>query len=168
MKIILIATIIMLSSVSFAQSIELPKDWRIPNSTDVYHPDNDRSINKYQYLKVLADFNGDKIIDTAYLLINDKTKKMGLFVYISKGTSYVLLKLYETENSYINNMGISLVLPGKYKTACGKGYWECAKAEPAVLDIKLPAINYFIFESANSYWYWNKSSQSFKEVTISD
>ena len=168
MKSILITTIILFSLVTFAKALELPEDWRIPNSTDIYHPENDRSNNKYQYLKVLADFNGDKITDTAYLLINDKTDKMGLFVNLSKSKSYVLLKLDESEKRYINNMGIAIVEPGKYKTACGKGYWKCADGEPAELDLKLPAINFFTFESGNSFWYLDKTLQSFKEVAISD
>ena len=35
-------------------------------------------------------------------------------------------------------MGIDIVKPGKYKTACGKGYYECEKGEPEVLKLKRP------------------------------
>ena len=65
-------------------------------------------------------------------------------------------------------MGIVLLGPGKHRTACGKGYWDCGKGEPEVLDLKLPAIDYFTYESANSVFYWNKPSSSFQRVWMSD
>jgi hypothetical protein len=65
-------------------------------------------------------------------------------------------------------MGIDTVTTGDYKTACGKGYWECKKSEPEILNLKHVAINYFKFESANSFFYWDDKTGSFKRIWISD
>jgi len=65
-------------------------------------------------------------------------------------------------------MGVDIVKPGHYKTACGKGYFECEKGEPEVLKLKQPAIDYFRFESANSFFFWDCNTNSFKRIWISD
>jgi len=71
----------------------------------------------------------------------------------------------ETEKLF---MGISLWEPGQYKTACGKGYWECKDDETQILKLKTPGINFFAFESANSIFYWNSRKNEFKRIWMSD
>jgi hypothetical protein len=63
---------------------------------------------------------------------------------------------------------IGLVPPGQYKTACGKGYWECESGEPEILDLKLPAIEFAKYESASSVFWWNRRAGAFRRTWISD
>lgn len=65
-------------------------------------------------------------------------------------------------------MGIEVAQPGDYKTACGKGFWECSPTEPQRLKLHTSGILYFRFASAASIWYWDKKSDEFRQVWISD
>ena len=107
----------------------------------------------------VADFNGDGIDDEAYLVKSTKFSGEGLFVCLSdkqKGYRWLTLATIDWGEKYPNvnlSMGVDIVNPGEYKTACGKGYYECEKGEPKVLKLNRPAINYSKFESANSFFF---------------
>ena len=53
-------------------------------------------------------------------------------------------------------MGISVMEPGQYNTACGKGYWECAGGDKPSILLKHPGLNYFKWGSADSVFYWDE------------
>jgi hypothetical protein len=142
--------------------------WRVPAKADLADESGWRNVDKSLYLTVSADFDGDGKKDKASLLINDKKNKMGLFVELSSQPGKKI-RLDETDDkSWIQAMGITIAKPGKYKTACGKGYWACEKGEPASLNLKLPAIDYFKEESASSFFIWDKKTKQFKRIWISD
>ena len=65
-------------------------------------------------------------------------------------------------------MGIKAVEPGTYKTVCGKGYFECDKDEPDEITLKYTGVDFFLSEGANSYYYWNDVTKTFKGAQISD
>jgi len=46
-------------------------------------------------------------------------------------------------------VGIIAVPPGRYKTACGKGYFECNAGEPEELNLSLPAFKFIYFGKAS-------------------
>ncbi len=103
------------------------------------------------------------------MLINDKENKMGLLVTLSsqKRANPLLLEAIDDKRT-IEVMGIEVAKPGTHKTACGKGYWACERGEPAVLNLKSPAIDFFRFESANSYFVWDTKTKKFKRIWMSD
>ncbi len=125
-----------------------------------------RQSDKALYLTAKADFDGDGKQDTVRLLINDKKNKIGLFVELSSKPDET--QLAEDDKTAIQVMGVTIAMPGKYKTACGKEYWACEKNEPAALNLKYPAIDYFKKESANSFFIWNKKAKQFERVWMSD
>ena len=94
---------------------------------------------------------------------------MGLFVTLSsrKKAEPLLLEEIDDKNT-IEIMGIEVAKTGTYKTACGKGYWACEKGEPAQLRLHRPAIDFFRFESANSYFIWRASKKKFERIWMSD
>jgi len=154
---------------SLAQQ-QYPIGWSEPTSSDITDDMfKERTGDPFGYLKAKADFNGDGIIDTAILLINDKNNKMGLFVSVSSGEKFNIIQLAEMDDkTWVDAMGVSTVKPGKYKTACGKGYWECGKGIPEVLNLKYHAVNFFKFGSANSFFVYDKNLNEFKRIWISD
>ena len=159
---------------SFAkENIILPEGWRYP-TTEELSDEPLRKDSPTKYIKVVADFNGDGINDEAYLVKSTKFSGEGLLVRLSdkqKGFRWLVLATTDWGKEYpkVNlSMGINIVEPGQYKTACGKGYYECKKGEPEVLKLKLPAIDYFKFESANSFFFWDDKTNSFKRIWISD
>jgi hypothetical protein len=68
----------------------------------------------------------------------------------------------------IEAFGIELAKPGTYATACGKGYWDCKKGEPEELRLERAGIDFFKYESANSYFVWNAGKKKFDRIWMSD
>lgn len=145
---------------------KLPEGWREPLEDEV--PDNEfmyRVKDPDRYTAARADFNGDGIIDSVQMLVNDSTGKVGIFAFMSKQGGFKTILLAEQSSL---GMGLSVVAPGEYKTACGKGYWKCKEGEPAILALKRPAVNYFHFEGTNSFFVWDEPEKSFKRIWMSD
>ncbi|HOV99029.1 MAG TPA: hypothetical protein PK595_05615 [Bacteroidota bacterium] len=133
---------------------EMNDDWRkrIPN----------------KFLKVVGDFNGDKEKDEARLLVNNQDKSIALFIkYRMDGENrFFLLEI--GDSLLIHSMGIQLVKPGKYLTACGKGYWDCGEDEPPEILLSCDAVDLFIVEGANSFIFWDSVDNKFRRIWISD
>lgn len=170
MRSILSLLLALTSQVAFA--VEPPAGWRLPTKKELAaEPLRSRSSTKSA--EVVGDFNGDGTKDHAYLFKSTKFSGEGLVVRLSslKGFIWKIIDQIDWGKEYPNvdlAMGIDLVKPGVYKTACAKGYWECDLNEPEVLKLKTPAIWHFRFESAASIWYWDNKSGEFKQVWISD
>lgn len=96
-----------------------------------------------------GDFDGDGRTDSARIIGN------ALIVTFDRPagpSDHVALVLPRGASS----LKLSLVLSGRYETACGKGYLratDCADA-PRSVTIENDAINLFTPESANQYVYW--------------
>jgi hypothetical protein len=149
-------------------ALDIP-DWRTPTKSELADDSGWRKEDANLFLIAKADFDGDGKEDEASLLINDKENKMGLFVTLSSQgkAKPILLETIEDKKRIIG-MGIKAAKPGKYKTACGKGYWDCKKGEPAELNLKMPTIDLFQYESANSYFVWDTKTKKFKRIWMSD
>ncbi len=142
--------------------------WRKPDNKELGNDYSWRKEDPNLYLTAKADYDGDGKEDMAFLLINDKENKMGLFVELgSRPGKKIKLDQFD-DKSWLEVMGIAVAKLGKYKTACGKGYFDCEKGEPKTLDLKLPAIDYFKEGSANSFFIWNKKTNQFKRIWMSD
>ena len=143
--------------------------WRVPTKAELSDVSGLRKDSPTLYSIAKADFDGDGKEDEASLLINDKENKMGLFVKLTsrKESGSLLLEAMDSK-TIIEVMGIDVVKPGKYKTACGKGYWDCKNGEPELLELKYPVIDFFRFESANSYFIWDKKKKKFNRIWMSD
>ncbi len=149
--------------------IQFPSGWRLAGESDFSKEDLSFMKNCVP-TRVDSDFNGDGFEDTALILMNDAEKKYALFVYLGQQKGdYTAIKLVEhikdTDKLY---MGISLMEPGKHRTACGKGYWDCEPGEPEILTLKHPGVLFSQFESASSVFYWDTLQQEFKRIWISD
>jgi hypothetical protein len=171
---IIIFTLFIVSPIISINNVLLPIGWRFPTINEL-SDDSLRMKSSNKYIKAIADFNCDNILDEAYLLISIKSNSEGLFVRLSINKNefkWIMLDSINRNDNYLIklSMGIDTVAPGRYPTACGKGYWECNKNEnePETLFIKNVALDYFLFESANSFYYWDKNIGSFKRIWISD
>jgi len=143
--------------------------WRAPDEAELGQNSSWRKESPDLYLMAKADFDGDGKEDVACLLVNDKKDKMGLFVILSsrKKAEPLLLEEMDHKNT-IEIMGIEVAKTGTYKTACGKGYWTCKKGEVPRIRLHRPAIDFFRFESANSYFIWRASKKKFERIWMSD
>ncbi len=117
----------------------------------------------------MADFDGDGKPDPAELLVNASANQFALFVKLASTGKWRL-----TDGPFdiksLDRFGIDLVKPGKYETACGKGYgdYACAHHEPDFMKVSTAAIDLFYTESSDSILYWDSSTKAFRKILISD
>lgn len=150
-----------------ATDISLPNGWRAPDEVEL--SDAWRGDSPERHASVAGDFNGDGQGDRAMLLVSDARHSFALFVYLSAGKSHIWHKVIETKDqSLIHGVGVEVVPPGEYKTACGKGYVKCKRGEPRIIRPKADVINYYKTESWSSYVYFDASAKSLKRVWMSD
>jgi hypothetical protein len=154
------------SLIANAQSA--PKGWRFPNKSD--YRDNWQEFRKKVPMPyhVRIDLNGDGIKDDVWILIPTTGQGQGLFVFLGqKSEKPRVVKLDQSEDA-AQSMYLSEIGPGRYKTACGKGYIDCAVGEPAMLRLAHSGIVYAMYESASSVFYWNRRRKEFTRVWLSD
>jgi hypothetical protein len=151
-----------------AADVKIPDGWRMPTEAELKAAWRNKDAN--QFATVSGDFNGDGIPDDARFLISRDSKRFELFVSLSDNSGgFRTHRLgIKAGIAQLDAMGISKVVPGVYKTACGKGYWDCGKGETPTISVKHDCIEYFKTESASSYFCWNNQKKSFQRIWISD
>ena len=156
---------LLLSSTGFAQ--ELPSGWRRSNAAE--RAPSWRRKSPARFFRVDGDFDGDGKTDVAELLINPAEKKFAIFVNLASNQTWQMLG-EPGDLGVLDRFAIDLVKPGKYETACGKGYDDsfCAHGEPDYLVLRHPAIDFIYTESADSIHYWDDKTKSFHEIAMSD
>ena len=163
--ILLLVSVIHLSCVSVPLS-----EWRFPVDSDYR---GDWLLYKDQFetpFHVESDFNGDNLIDNAWILFSTDETEWGVFVFLSQksGDQMVYELTKNTVHITPQSMGIRLLLPGEYKTVCGKGYSGCNAEDVKTINLSHPAINFFTYESASSIFYWDKHANKFNNIWLND
>jgi hypothetical protein len=159
-----------LSTIGFVclsvQAQEFPKGWHTPaaNLTRQKFRQGERN----HFLVAVGDYNGDGVPDKAFLLVNDASSELGLFVCLKTSNGCDWRRLEEMDVGFLDVMGIATVKSGRYQTACGKGYWECDEDEPSILILKHAAIEFFKEDSASSYYVYDRQKNDFTAIAISD
>jgi hypothetical protein len=169
----ILSILFQLSIIAFAESeIFLPTGWKRPS--DPIFNQAWRNASKQKYLALGADLNCDGLIDSALILQPESGKGIGVFVFLKDAAgNYKCISIYESmkdkanienlkpnvkdkiQNQYRVVWGIEEVINGIYKTACGKGYYDCNKGEPEEINLKCSSINFFLSEGANCFYYWD-------------
>ena len=92
------------------------KEWRIPNKEEL--EDEWRDKDPSRFTSVTGDFDGDKRIDQAMILVRNDGKKYGIFVRWGAGkTDKPTEVIVENNIRLLHGMGIRPYKPGKAKTA---------------------------------------------------
>jgi hypothetical protein len=157
--------IVLISSLASAQ--DLPAGWRRANVVE--KSSSWRKKSPTRFFLVEGDFDGDGKQDVAELLINPSTKKFAAFVRLASTQKWQMLG-EPVDLGLLDRFAIDFVKPGKYETACGKGYDDsfCAHGEPDYLILSHPAIDFIYTESADSIFYWDEKTKAFREIAMSD
>ncbi len=166
--------LITVDSMQSTLEFKVPNGYRLPTKNDNF--DDWKTFNAPNHLK--ADFNGDGIEDEAYLLPK-KGSKLGYGVFVSlnktkaaiqSGRSFQMFKLTDRDDMPPQSFAIELAEPSNeiWKSACGKGYWECEIGEPSAFKINHPSIMFCYIESACTIYMWDSKKLTFKEITFSD
>lgn len=157
----------------YPSSFEVPEGYRLPTKNDVFG--DWKRFDAPNHLR--ADFNSDGIEDEAYILPRKgSVVGYGAFVSMSKanknikaGHEFQTFKLTYGDMSP-QSFAIELAEPSneKWKTACGKGYWDCGIDEPDEIKITRPSIMFCYIESACRIYLLGEDRESFKEIALSD
>jgi hypothetical protein len=86
---------------------------------------------------VKSDLNGDGIIDEAVLLTDGRQIK--LVAFLDKPDRLTVIDLF-TILCDPASCAIGLIPPGEYRTACGKGWFECEPSDPQVMRTSRPIL----------------------------
>jgi hypothetical protein len=165
----LLAVAILAAVVAGQTGVKAPAGFRFPNDADYSGGWQAFRAEMPIPFQVTADFNGDGISDEAWLLPSTSDPSWALVVFLgsSRGPHRVI-RLESDSTDGVQTYGIARVDPGRYETACGKGYWDCTRDEPPMLELKLPGLRFFLFEGASSIFWWDGASGRFKRTWISD
>jgi hypothetical protein len=157
---------VLTSSAAFPQQT-LPAGWRKPTLAESSGAWRKKSPTKF--LVVRGDFDGDGKADTAEILISESVAQFAFFVKLAATEKWQMLG-EASDVKVLDRFGVDLVKPGKYETACGKGYDDsfCAHGEPDFLHLSHPAIDFIYTESSDSIFYWEASTKTFREIQMSD
>lgn len=148
----------------FAGGPIVPDEWRLPNEIEL--SDKWRT-GKYKNAQVTGDFNGDGLIEGAFLAVSKDGKSEGLlaFIYINDKEKWFVLDINELHETVF--MGLDIYKPGKYKVLCNTDA-ECKQDYKKEIIIKNDSFTYYRPESASSIFMWNNMSNSFERIWESD
>ena len=125
-----------------------------------------RDEDPERFLRVHADFDGDGEIDTAELLVSDRSDKYALFVVMSSsGRPGPIYKIDEVDDSrMVARLGLSTVRPGTYWTVCK----EIIDCDPDEVTLRFEGIKFFLFDGAEGYFFWDPDIRAFQFAGITD
>jgi hypothetical protein len=170
MKLVInILLLLLFSTALLAES--LPDGWRHPNDTDMIGAWAQFRKELPDPYHVIADFNGDGVLDHIWMLIREKNNGIGIFAFIgSKDGKVKVIKVLEQESTKPQRLGLLLIMPGQFnKTSCGKGFSKCYPGGAVDLKVESPVFELFMFNGTKSSFYrWNESGDAFSKESIED
>lgn len=129
-----------------------------------------RRNDENRYFSVQGDFNGDGKDDQAQLGISNDGKKLVLIALLNLGQNkfkqYVLSD--DMDSAYKDIMGIRLLKSGTYETVCSKGYFDCNATNNLPITFDFDVIEFFKYDGISSVFYWDKNSNNFNRLWLSD
>ncbi len=145
-----------------------PEGWRAPTAAETTQPFRDESPE--HYLRAIADFDGDGRADRAVLLVSEASRKMALFVFLTRSGDPETYQLYAFDDpAFIEVMGIDVAKPGSHRVTCDNDdNGRCGPDGKKPVVLNLPAIDSFKEGSASSLFYWKRDARSFQQLWTSD
>lgn len=142
----------------YASGPTLPKQYRIP--TNEVLSAEWRKGAPDEYATVAADFNGDGLVDGAFLVVDENHKKIVLMVVlISKNLSETWLELQAMGYAALKYQGIALVDPSNVSVYKG----DLADETKHSMTLKFNSIKSFSSEGPSSIFTWDRSKMQFQQ-----
>lgn len=150
-----------------AFAVSVPSGWRFPNAGDRTGEWEGTGVPFH----IRGDFNGDGISDEAWILFRKGSNDWAVFAFLqaADGTTR-RIKLVEKRDAPAQRFVLETIRPSKivFRTACGKGYFECANGEPLTIQFHLPSISFCLRESSCSVYVWRAKTARFQQIRMSD
>jgi hypothetical protein len=112
-----------------------------------------------------GDFNGDRTVDYAYILIAAASEARALYAFLSTGPGYEAKRLTD---GFDEHMGLATRAPGRHETAAARGIGPDSPLNVLEFAVEHAGIDFFQFEGAASCFVWNAATQSFDRYWTSD
>jgi|ERR1043166_4951115 hypothetical protein len=163
---VITAFLLMAAVVSWAGTDSLPGGWRFPTEADF-------SGNWVEYrdrfptpFHVSADFNGDGLIDHAWILIRETGVGFGLFVFLhgKNGPSRVI-EVFSHLECCAQFYALALAPPGRHSAVCGD---ECSPEKRTSVLLKNPGFEFITLGTASGLYYWSPSANHFRSIPVAD
>lgn len=162
-----------LVAMAYADDIpEEPENWNKPVPENALKVDPWRNDSDNLYLHDFGDYNGDKILDYASIMISKDKRKEGLLVYLGHTESFgewrvldVLPRTLKTDNHVF--MGMKTLPSGHYETAFCSNLDDSGQC---FTEINIPndSISYFRLASSSRIFWWNDKKNDFDIFWVSD
>src|ERR1700692_4504220 len=133
---LLLLTLVLMSATAAQKDALRLQPWRPPTTAQLGSAEEQkwRNDDPAHYLSVVGDFDGDGKPDEARIMVRGDGKGFALFVKLAaRDTALKLEELPDIKK--LPSMGIKLVAPAEYPTACARGY-DCAEDEPRYIRVK--------------------------------
>jgi hypothetical protein len=145
----------------YASGPTLPKQYRFPTEEELSAEWRKGDADKYA--TIAADFNGDGLVDGAFLVVDEKHKKLVLMiVLINKDFSETWLKLQSMDLAALKYQGIALIRPSTVTVYKG----EAVENNKQAKTLKFNSIKSFSSEGPSSVFFWNPSKQRFHQLWL--
>ena len=147
-----------LTSHVYASGPTYPKQYRNPTKEEL--SSEWRKAVPEKYATVTADFNGDKLVDGAFLVVDDKNKKIVVIVALyNKNSSYTWIELQTMDYEVLNYQGISSIEPTTVSVYKGDTTEETKHS----ITLKYNSIKSFSSEGSSSIFTWDSSEKRFQQ-----
>jgi hypothetical protein len=157
----MVLLLILLASPIYASGPTLPKQYRVPTEDEL--SSEWRKDAPDRYASVAADFNGDGLVDGAFLAVDEKHKKLVLMVVLfKKDSSEIWLKLQTMDYAALKYQGITLVKPSTISAYKG----EATENTKHPITLKFNSIKSFSSEGPSSVFFWDQSRHQFKHLWL--
>lgn len=150
-----------------ACAVSAPAGWRLPNANDRSGAWEDAGVPFH----ISGDFNGDGIADEAWILFRKRSSAWAVFVFLGAVDGAPRsIKLVEELNAPAQRFVLETIRPSKiiFRTACGKGYFECAQGEPSTIQFHLPSISFCQRASSCLVFVWRPNAARFQQIRMRD
>ncbi|MCJ7547619.1 MAG: hypothetical protein MUP30_12500 [Deltaproteobacteria bacterium] len=156
-----VLSIILLASSIYASGPTLPKQYRMPTEDEL--SSEWRKGDSDKYASVAADFNDDGLVDGAFLVVDEKHKKLVLtVVLINKDFSETWLKLQTMDFAALKYQGIALIKPSTVSVYRG----EANENTKHPITLKFNSIRSFSSEGPSSVFFWDPSKHQFQHLWL--
>jgi hypothetical protein len=150
-----------------AFAVPIPAGWRLPNAEDR----RDEWSGADAPFHIRGDFNGDGIADEAWILFRERSSAWAVFAFLGAAAGPArAIKLAEERTAPAQRFVLETIRPSGivFRTACGKGYVDCARGEPLTIRFRLPSISFCLREGSCSVYVWLPKAARFQRIRMSD
>jgi hypothetical protein len=164
---LIICALALLLSHAPARAVTIPSGWRLPSAAD--------RTGDWQGagapFHIRGDFNGDGIPDEAWILFRKRSSTWAVFAFLGTAAGPPRsIKLAEEHAAPAQRFVLETIRPSGmvFRTACGKGYVQCASGEPLTIQFPLPSISFCQRESSCSVYVWQLKDARFQQIRMRD